>query len=191
MSGRDTAASQNPPTPPFCKGGIQRGFKGGGFTILELVVAIFLIAIVLGTALFLMASNLNVIDKANDLLVANALKQYTFEDVRNIDFPPVYYDRQSYFGDRIIDTSTTLYKAPETIVPADDGNDWTPPELQDKYIVRKYDFRYDNAGTPLDDPINPDTDLTMMHRVDVYVLKRKDNSLILTDSLFISRDGMF
>lgn len=182
---RDAAPSQNPPIPPLCKGGMKRGF-----TILELVVAIFLIAIVLGTVLLLMSANLNVLDKANDLLVANALKQYTFEDVRNIDFPPVYYDRQSYFGDRIIDAST-LYKTPAVILPADDGNDWTPLELQDKYIVRKYDFRYDNAGTLLNDPTVSDTDLTMMHRVDVYVLRRKDDSVILTDSLFISRDGLF
>lgn len=161
-----------------------------GFTILELVVAIFLIAIVLGTVLFLMASNLNVLDKANDLLVANALRQYTFEDVRNIDFPPVYYDRQSYFGDRPMAGGT--YKMPPDIDPVTDISDWTPEEFQDKYIVRRYDFRYDNnADGFLDGTILPDTDLTVMHRVDVYVLRRKDNSVILTDSLFISRDGMF
>jgi len=138
-----------------------------------------------------MSANLNVLEKANDLLVANALRQYTFEDVRNIDFPPVDYDRQSCFGDRIIDASGTLYKTPETIDPAVDVSDWTPLEFQDKYIVSKYDFRYDFAGALLNDPTVSDTDLAMMHRVDVYVLRRKDNSVILTDSLFISRDGMF
>ena len=165
--------------------------KKRGFTILEMVVAIFLIAIVLGTVLLLMAANLNVLDKANDLLVANALAQYTFEDVRNIDFPPVYYDRQGRFGDRPVSNLPPIYKLPAEVDPVTDGGDWTPAELIDKYIVKKYDFRYDFAGAPLSDPAVSDTDLAMMHRVDVYILRRKDSSVILTDSIFISRDGLF
>jgi len=171
--------------------------KKHGFTILELVVAIFLIAIVLGTVLLLMAANLNVLDKANDLLVANALKQYTFEDVRNIDFPPVKYDRQSYFGDRPgIDNASPpplyKYKLPADVAPAVDNNyDWTPTEFQDKYIIRKYDFRYGSDGGFLDGTTIPDTDITMIHQVDVYVLRKKDNSTVLKDSIFISRDGLF
>ncbi|MCM8761964.1 MAG: type II secretion system GspH family protein, partial [Candidatus Omnitrophica bacterium] len=55
----------------------KEGRKAKGFTVLELVVAIFLIAIVIGTVLLIMSANLNIIDKANDILVANALAQYT------------------------------------------------------------------------------------------------------------------
>ena len=178
----------NPSQFKYIKG--EFGVKG--FTILELVVAIFLIAIVLGTVLLLMAANLNVMDKANDLLVANALKQYTFEDVRNIDFPPVYYDRQGQFGDRpLIAVPPPIYKLPAEVDPVTDPGDWTPLEFQDKYIIRKYNFRYGVDGVFLDGTTLPDTDLTMMHRIDVYVLRKKDNSVILTDSLFISRDGLF
>lgn len=163
--------------------------KNRGFTILELVVAIFLIAVVIGTALLIMAANLNVIDKANDILIANALAQYTIEDVKNIEFPPVYYDRQSSFGDRPLKDSNT-YKSPDEVVPETDGNDWTPEELQDKYIVRRYNFRYGGNNNFLSDTTQPDTDLTMMHRVDIYVLRKRDKALILNDYIIISRDGL-
>jgi len=161
--------------------------KSAGFTMLELVVSIFLIAVVIGTVLLVMSANLNMIDKANDLLVANALKQYTFEDVFNIEFPPVYYDRQSRFGDRPI--SGTSYKTPDNINPRTDGGDWTPEEMQDKYIVRRYDFRYDGSGSFLDGTTQPDADITMKHRIDVYVLRKRDRSVILNDYIIISRDG--
>ncbi|MDD3725800.1 MAG: prepilin-type N-terminal cleavage/methylation domain-containing protein, partial [Candidatus Ratteibacteria bacterium] len=129
-----------------------------GFTMLELVVAIFLIAVVIGTALLIMAANLNVIDKSNDIMVANALIQYTVEDIHNIEFPPVYYDRQARFGDRPIDGTT--YISPDEVDSAKDGNDWTPDELQDKYIVRRYDFRYDGSGGLFTDATQEDTDRT-------------------------------
>jgi len=167
-----------------------------GFTILELVVSIFLIAIVLGGVLLLMAANLNVLDKANEIMVANALAQYATEDVRNIDFPPVYHDRQDRFGDRPVRDNPSppplyVFKEPGDISSADDGGDWTPAEFQDKYIVRRYDFRYDASGEFLQDTTAGDTDVAMKHRVDIYVLKKNDNSLILKDSIILSRDGMF
>ena len=167
-----------------------KGVKSAGFTMLELVVSIFLIAVVIGTVLLVMSANLNIIDKANDLLVANALKQYTFEDVFNIEFPPVYYDRQSRFGDRIINPSPPpTYKGPDEIDPTTDGGDWTPEEMQDKYIVRRYDFRYDGSGSFLSDATQSDTDSAMKHRIDVYVLRKRDKSVILNDYIIISRDG--
>lgn len=163
--------------------------KEKGFTILELVVAIFLIAVIIGTALLIMAANLNVIDKSNDIMVANALIQYTVEDIYNIEFPPVYYDRQASFGDRVLKDSST-YKSPDEIDPVEDGNDWTPEEMQSKYIVRRYDFRYDGSGTLLSDTTQPDTDRTMNHRIDIYVLRKRDKSIIGKDSIIISRDGL-
>jgi len=162
---------------------------GGGFTILEMVVAIFLIAIILGTVLLLMAANLNILDKANNIMIANALAQYTIEDVKNIDFPPVYCDRQNRFGDRPLDGLN--YKSEAAIVPVIDGGDWTPEEFQEKYSIRRYDFRYDTLGAFLDGSIPNDTDITMQHRVDVYILRRNDDSVILKNSITISRDGLF
>jgi len=170
--------------------------KKNGFTVLELVVAIFLIAVVIGVVLLIMAANLNVIDKANEILVANALAQYTIEDVKNIEFPPVYYDRQSRFGDRPSKANPSpppniIYKGPDEVDPVVDGGDWTPTpeEIQDKYIVRRYDFRYDGSGNLLADATQSDTDMAMNHRVDVYVLRKRDNTEILKDYIIISRDG--
>lgn len=160
-----------------------------GFTLLELVVAIFLIAVVIGTALLIIAANLNIIDKANDILVANALAQYTIEDVKNIEFPPVYYDRQASFGDRPLKDSNT-YKGPDEVDPLTDGGDWTPDELQDRYIVRRYNFRYDGSVNLLTDATQPDTERTMSHRIDVYVLRKRDKALILNNYILISRDGI-
>ena len=164
----------------------QKSYTTTGFTLVEMVVAIFLIAVVLSGVLLLMAANLNVIDKANETMVANALLQYTLEEVRNIDFPPVHCDRQSSFGDR---PGNGTYKTPESINPVEDGNDWTPVEFSDRFIVKKYDFRYKWDGTFLDGTTANDTDNTMYHRVDVYILKRRGNSIILQNSAIISRDG--
>ncbi|MCM8776750.1 MAG: type II secretion system GspH family protein [Candidatus Omnitrophica bacterium] len=166
----------------------KEGRKAKGFTVLELVVAIFLIAIVIGTVLLIMSANLNIIDKANDILVANALAQYTIEDVKNIEFPPIYYDRQASFGDRPLKDSTT-YKTPDEVEPTTDGNDWTPKEMQEKYIVRRYNFRYDGSNSFLSDATQSDTERTMSHRIDVYVLRKRDKALILNDYILISRDG--
>ena len=177
-----------------CRAKYARNDKeDGGFSLLEMVVAIFLIAIVLGTVLLLMAANLNVLDKANDIMIANALSQYTIEDVRNIEFPPVYYNRQGRFGDRIADGGTAPpYKEHFEIDPVNDGGDWTPEpqELRDKFIVRRYNFRYNMLGEFIDGT-GYDTEITMKHRVDVYVLRKQDKSLILRDTVVISRDGLF
>lgn len=160
-----------------------------GFTLIELVVSIFLIAVVLGTVLLLMAANLNIIAKANSIMIANALSQYALEDVRNIDLPPVYYDRQANFGDRVAG-ATGMYKPPADVDPETEGKNWVMQEFEDEYILKKYDFRYDAAGEFLYDPTVSDTDLTMHHRVDVYVLDKQDNSVILNNSITVSRDGL-
>ena len=51
--------------------------KKKGFSLLEMIVAIFLVAVVIGTVLLLMASNLNVINKANEIMISNAPVSYT------------------------------------------------------------------------------------------------------------------
>ena len=82
------------------------------------------------------------------------------------------------------------YKTPNAIDPLTDASNWTPAEFKEKYIVRRYDFRYDSGGF-LDDLTPPDTDITMSHRVDVYVIRKLDNWVILKNTAVISRDGMF
>ncbi|MCX8082991.1 MAG: hypothetical protein N3D17_06330, partial [bacterium] len=83
---------------------------------------------------------------------------------------------------------TTIYKGPDEINAIVDGKDWTPPEMQNKYIVRRYDFWYDGSNNFLSDCTAPDS--AMMHRIDIYVLKKKDKSIIARDSVIVSRDGI-
>lgn len=177
--------------------------KKKGFTILELVIAIFLLAVVIGTALLIMASNLNVIDKSNDIVVANALIQHTVEDIYNIEYPPVYYDRQDDFGDRptvVISNPTPppddieVYKGPEDIDLLTDGDDHMPAdfpdEIKNKYILKKYDFRYNADGVFLSVAGVDDTDETAKHRIDIYVLRKNDKAVLLEEHILISRDGL-
>ena len=169
--------------------------KKKGFTILELVIAIFLLAVVIGTALLIMASNLNVIDKSNDIVVANALIQHTVEDIYNIEYPPVYYDRQDDFGDRPLDEDDNdLYKEPEDIDLLTDGDDHMPAdfpdEIKNKYILKKYDFRYNADGDFLSNADVDDTDETAKHRIDIYVLRKSDKAVLLEEHILISRDGL-
>ncbi|MCK9266667.1 type II secretion system GspH family protein [bacterium] len=157
-----------------------------GFSLLEIIVAIFLIAVVLATILMLMSANMNVISKANELMIANALEQYTIEDVKNIEFPPIYCDRQASFGDR---PGNGTYKKPDEVDPEEDGDNWAPSGFEKDFIVRKYDFRYSWDNTFFDGSIVNDTDLTMYHQIDIYILRKKDKYTVSKNSIIISRDG--
>jgi len=163
-----------------------------GLTLIEVVVAIFLVAGVIATGLLLLSGNLNIIKKANELTIANALMQYSIEEVKNIDFPPVYYDRQGYFGDR--PHNGTTYKKPEEIDPTQDGNDWTPSDYKDYYIVKRFDFRYKPDGSFIDtvsSNTQDDTDLAVLHRIDIYILRKRGNQILLNQTIYRSRDGLY
>ena len=159
-----------------------------GFTLLELVISIFLIAVVLGTILLLLSANLNVIERANEMMIANALAQYSLEEVKNIEFPPVYTDRQSDYGDR--PESGGNYMPPESVDPANDGQERTPGGEAGSFMVKRYDFRYDAGGNFLDGSTSDETEKTAYHLVDIYVLKKNDRSVLLKNSVMISRDGL-
>ena len=156
--------------------------KKNGFSLLELVVAIFLIAIVIGTVLLLLAGNLNVINKANEIMIANALAQYSIEEVKNIEFPPVYSDRQDYFGDEI------TY---DSIVDVSFYSDWTPKEFKEKFKIIRFVQGYDSSGSLIIDFNNTKYDEAMILKIIVYVIRRKDGKLILKTSTFVSRNGLY
>ncbi|MCD6408589.1 prepilin-type N-terminal cleavage/methylation domain-containing protein [bacterium] len=153
-----------------------------GFSLLELVIAIFLIAVVIGTVLLLLAANLNIINKANELMIANALVQYSIEEVKNIDFPPVYADRQDYFGDEI------TY---DSIVDVSFYSDWTPKEFKEKFKIIRFVQGYDSSGSLIIDFNNTKYDEAMILKIIVYVIRRKDGKLILKTSTFVSRNGLY
>ncbi|MCM8818302.1 MAG: type II secretion system GspH family protein [Candidatus Omnitrophica bacterium] len=163
-----------------------------GLTLIEVVVAIFLMAIVIAAGILLLGINLNVIKKANELTIATALMQYTIEDIKNIDFPPIYYDTQYKFGDRPHNGS--FYKQPEEIDPKIDGNDWTPDYYKNDFIVKRFDFRYAPNGDfilNVSYDSKQDTDLTARHRVDIYILRRRDKYILLKKPIYRTRDGLY
>jgi len=171
---------------------VKVDYKKSGFSLLELVIAIFLISIVIGATLLLIAGNLRIIHRANEMMVATALAQYNMEEIKNFDFPPVYYDKQGFFGDRV--SNSGIYKRPDEIDPVNDGTDRTPDEFKDRFIVKRFDFRYDSSGNFIEnvtDDTSEDTDKTMLHRIDIYILRKKDNSVMLKNTIYISRNGMF
>ena len=159
--------------------------KKKGFSLLEMIVAIFLIAVVIGTVLLLMAANLNVISKANEIMISNALAQYSIEEVKNIEFPPVYSDRQDYFGDEI------GYETEIDLTNPDPDANFTPPEFADKFEVRRYVIGYNSSGNIIADFDNTKYDNAMLLKVIVYVLRKKDNKVISKREIFISRNGLF
>jgi len=156
--------------------------KKKGFSLLEMIVAIFLIAVVIGTILLLMASNLNVISKANEIMISNALAQYSIEEVKNIEFPPVFSDRQDYFGDEI------QY---DSIVDVSYYGDYTPDGFKDKFRIIRFVQGYDSSGNIIADFDNTKYDNAMLLKVIVYVLRKKDNKVISKREIFISRNGLF
>jgi len=163
--------------------------KKKGFSLLEMIVAIFLIAVVIGTVLLLMAANMNVINKANEIMISNALAQYSIEEVKNIEFPPVYSDRQDYFGKEITDEGSI------DITNPDPDADFTPPEFADKFEVRRYNISYLSDGTVVDTTPTKSQETynneSFLREVIVYVLRKKDDKVITKREIYISRNGLF
>ena len=159
-----------------------------GLTLIEVVIAIFLIAAVIATGLLLLSGNLNVIKKANELTIANALMQYSIEEIKNIDFPPVYYDRlkdQSTYGkiadeiekDSIVDTYINFY------------TDFTPEQYKPDYRVIRFVRGYNSSGQNLTIPINYDEAMGL--EFIIYLLRRRGNQILLKQTIFRSRDGLY
>ncbi|HRR96024.1 MAG TPA: prepilin-type N-terminal cleavage/methylation domain-containing protein [Candidatus Ratteibacteria bacterium] len=170
----------------------MKNYKNG-FTLIEMVISIFLIAIVIGIVLLLMSSNMNVVNKANEIMIANALSQYSIEEVKNFEFPPVYSDRwgeqkPEEYG-KIVDE-----KEDENSIDIGNGTDFTPPEFQDRFKIERYVIGYDNLGNPIEwgNPVNyADYDKAMGLRVIVYVLRKKGNTVLSRREIYISRNGLF
>jgi prepilin-type N-terminal cleavage/methylation domain-containing protein len=161
-----------------------------GLTLIEVVVAIFLVAGVIATGLLLLSGNLNVIKKANELTIANALMQYSIEEVKNIDFPPVYYDRlkdQTTYG-KIADEVET-----DSLYHINDNppvyTDFTPEQYKADYRVIRFVRGYDGSGQILVPPINYDNAMAL--EFIVYVLRKRGNQVLLKQTIYRSRDGLY
>lgn len=145
-----------------------------GFSILELVVAIFLITIVIGTGLLIIAANLNLMEKSNQILLASAVAQYYIESVKTIDFPPVCADRQSDYPKKINENAVmdASYEVLNT----------------DLYKVYMGCVWYGANGEEL---TSNDTDRVVMRKVKIEVRRKKDNFPLFAMPVFIVRNGMY
>lgn len=152
-----------------------------GFSILELVVSMFLLALVIAGVLLLMAANLSIIQRANERMIATALAMYQIESVKNIDFPPVYYDIQNRFGE------STIYQ-PD---PGTGRLDFTPREFQEKFKVERYVIAYATDGTQVNTSLPDYYDRAMLMEIPVYVIRKRDNRVILKTTTLISRNGLY
>ena len=161
-----------------------------GLTLIEVVVAIFLVAGVIATGLLLLSGNLNVIKKANELTIANALMQYSIEEVKNIDFPPVYYDRlknQTTYGkiaDEITEDSLLYIDSNPPVY-----TDFTPEQYKADYRIIRFVRGYDGSGQILVPPINYDNAMAL--EFIVYVLRKRGNQVLLKQTIYRSRDGLY
>ena len=67
--------------------------ENSGFSLLEMLIAMSMIAIVLAFSLMLMGDGLRKAVKANAVVTASALAQYEIDYAKNIAFPPTTVER--------------------------------------------------------------------------------------------------
>jgi prepilin-type N-terminal cleavage/methylation domain-containing protein len=151
-----------------------------GFSLLELIIAIFILGMVLATFLLLMAHSMNIVQRSNEAAIATALAQYQEEFIQNIDFPSTYWNRGNLYGTRV---------ASEPYNPAAIGtNAGLAPEFVDNYTVRRFSVGYTAAGN-----ITVNEDETMRRRVDIFVWKKRGQNgfyrLIQRSSVYRTRNG--
>lgn len=135
-----------------------------GFTLLEMVIAMFIIAIVIAFSLLLLGDGLRKSVKANVVLTASALAQYEIDRVKNIAFPPTTDDRQSEFNDR-------------TESEYDYNSDYDVQVLNDSYS---------SWGTLISDT---NYDAAMIRKIEVNVYKTGETDPLVTLTTYISRNG--
>ena len=140
-----------------------------GFSLLEMVIAIFIIAVVLAFSLAAMGRGMTVSAKSNDLTIATAIAEQEMARVKNIAFPPTTADRQSDFNDK-------GYPLPV---------DAEPPYNND-FKVQVLNDSYDSTMTLLSDT---DYDNTMLRKITVNVYRKRDNVRLVAFTTYISRNG--
>ncbi|MCM8772765.1 MAG: hypothetical protein NC926_04915 [Candidatus Omnitrophica bacterium] len=157
-----------------------------GLTLIEVVISIFLIAAVIATGLLIISGNLNVIKKANELTIATALLQYTIEEVKNIDFPPIYYDRQRDFGDEV---------ESESIIYINDNpcpyTDFTPESYRNDFRIIRFVQGKDGSGNLIQNFNENMYDNAMSLEITIYILRRKGNKVLLKHKIYRTRDGLY
>ncbi|MCX7705728.1 MAG: prepilin-type N-terminal cleavage/methylation domain-containing protein [bacterium] len=147
-----------------------------GFSLLELVVAIFLITIVIGTGLLIIAANLNVMQKANEILLASAIARYYVESVKTIDFPPIFADRQSDFPKKIGENAPL-------------GTAYEVPSIDPSFRIYMGCVWYGPDGSEITS--DTDIDRVALRKIKIEVRRKKDNYPLFIMPIFIVRNGIY
>ncbi len=170
-------------------------YNNSGLTFLEVILAITLLAIVLGGGFVLIGHNMIIIKKANEIAVSTALTQYAIQDARNIDFPPVYYDRLAYELNNFPNEFVLSLPADSVSAILAKGRNITPSKYFYDYTVQRYIIAYDSSGNPITPP--PSTSIlnyensAMELEIIVYVIQNKENIIDSQDITYMSRNGAF
>jgi len=123
----------------------MKRIKNSGFSLLEMVIAMFIIAIVIAFSLALMGDGMRRVVKANELLTATALAQYRIDYLHNINFPPTTNDRTDELDpcpETKVDCPNSDYEIKQTI----DANPPSPLEFDRKVTIKVYKK---GSGSPL------------------------------------------
>ena len=155
-----------------------------GFSLLELTIAIFIVAIVLGTVLLVIASNLGVVHRANEMMISSTLLQYQSEVTKNIEFPPVYVDRQDDFG-----TETRVENPLPG--PGTTATDYAPSTYSANYRAYRYvtSFTADGKVDTMFDSTRYDS--ACMLKLSLFVMRKKDPAVVGQKIIYVSRSRLY
>ncbi len=140
----------------------MKRIKNSGFSLLEMVIAMVIIALVIAFSLALMGDGMRRVVKANELLTATALAQYEIDRVKNIAFPPTTDDRQGE------------YKKDKDDCPYDKN-----------FQVEVVNVGYESDGTTVT-AVNDDM---VIRKITVDIYRKKDGVKMITLTTYISRNG--
>jgi len=154
------------------------GGRRSGFSLLEMIIAIFLVAVVLATVVLIIAANLNALRRAGDVTAAAALARSQIEEVRSLDFPPVYHDRQVEFGESPVGQ------------PGSGTVNYAPAEFRNRFKVERFVAGYAADGSEVALGQNG-FDGAVMLKIVVYVLRRKDNMVLSKTVTHVTRNGLY
>jgi len=149
------------------------GNSARGFSLLEMVVAIFLIAIVLAFSLAVMGRGMGVSAKSNDLTVATAITEEEMERIKNIPFPPTTIDRQDAYVDKNIQDAEPPY-----------NNDFQIEVSNTSYLATDFTEIPDSDEMTIENLNN-----TMLRRIVVNVYRKRDSVKLVTFYTYIARNG--
>jgi len=158
-----------------------------GLSLVEVVVAIFLLASIFATGFLIISGNLNITKKAILLTIGNSLMQYSIEEIKNIDFPPIYYDKLK--NSKVADESETDIISLQNI---DSYTDFTPEKYKPDYRIIRLVQAYDISGNliwPISDVSYYDT--AMYLKFTIYILRKRDNQVLLKETIYRVRDGLY